>query len=52
MLKKYFYNVEHSRAIKYFWRPWPIFFFRILWWIESSKGQNWFEIDIFTVTFL
>ncbi len=42
----------------FLWKPWYILFFRILWWIESSKEQHLFEMEIFcnilnvfTVTF-
>ncbi len=42
----------------FWWKPKCILFFRILWWIESSKEQHLFEIGIFcniinafTVTF-
>ncbi len=31
----------------FFWKPWCILFFRILWWIERSKEQNLLEIEIF-----
>ncbi len=29
------------------WKPWYILFFMIFWWIESSKEQHLFEIEIF-----
>ncbi len=42
----------------FLWKPWHLLFFRILWWIESSKEKHLFEIEIFcyiinafTVTF-
>ncbi len=52
-------NVENSCAAQYvLWKPWYILFFRIHRWIESSKEQHLFEIEIFcniinvfTVTF-
>ncbi len=49
-------NVENCRI--FLWKRRDILFFRILWWIESSKEQHLFEIEIlcdiinvFTVTF-
>ncbi len=41
-------NVENSCAAQYFlWKLWYILFFRIHRWIESSKEQHLFEIEIF-----
>ncbi len=51
-------NVENSCAAQHFFGNWYIEFLRIIWWIESSKEQHLFEIEIFcniisvfTVTF-
>ncbi len=49
---------KYSQYSMYHKKLWYILFFRILWWIESSKEQHLFEIEnfcniinVFTVTF-
>ncbi len=42
-------NVENSCAAQCFCRNWCILFFRIHRWVESSKDQHLFEIEIFCI---
>ncbi len=39
-------NVENSRSALYFCVKHEHFIFRIIWWIENSKGQHLFETEI------
>ncbi len=47
LLKKHFWLLSMLKTVNIFMKPWYILFFRIHRWIESSKEQRLFEIEIF-----
>ncbi len=50
-ISDYYQCSKQLSCFIFLWKPWYILFFRILWWIEISKEQHLFVINVFTVTF-